>query len=106
NLLDAIRSDKQSNLSASLQMIEKAGKGALIFMQHEEKQIGLTEKLKAYNGNLIKPSDSKDYGIGAQIIRALGISRLKLISNNPQTNLGVIHAYGLEVDSVVPFKID
>ncbi|MBI3134320.1 MAG: 3,4-dihydroxy-2-butanone-4-phosphate synthase [Bacteroidetes bacterium] len=103
NLLDAIRSDKQSHLSAALQMIEKAGKGVLVFMQQEEKQIGLIDKLKAYHGDAAKPSDNKDYGIGAQILRSLGIKNLKLISNNQHLNQSVINAYGLEVSEIVPF---
>lgn len=103
NLLDAIRSDKQSNLSAALKMIEKEGKGALVFMQQEEKQIGLIEKLQAYNGQQQKPSDNRDYGVGAQILRSLGITNLKLISNNKNMNQSVIHAYGLEVSEVVEF---
>jgi len=103
NLLDAIRSDKQSHLSAALQMIEKAGKGVLLFMQQEEKQIGLIDKLTAYNGNISKISDNKDYGIGAQILRSLGIKNLKLISNHANLNQSVIHAYGLDVSEIVPF---
>lgn len=103
NLLDAIRSDKQSHLSAALQMIEKAGKGVLVFMQQEEKQIGLIDKLKAYNGESSKPNDDKDYGIGAQILRSLSIKNLKLISNNAHLNHSVINAYGLEIAEVVPF---
>lgn len=105
NLLDAIRSDKQSTLSAALQMIEKEGRGALVFMQQGEKQIGLIDKLLAYNGGQTRPSDSRDYGVGAQILRSLGIRNLKLISNNQQLNQSVIHAYGLEVSEVVPFSV-
>lgn len=103
NLLDAIRSDKQSNLSAALKMIEQEGKGALVFMQQEEKQIGLIEKLQAYNGQQQKPTDNRDYGVGAQILRSLGITNLKLISNNKNMNQSVIHAYGLEVSEVIGF---
>jgi 3,4-dihydroxy 2-butanone 4-phosphate synthase / GTP cyclohydrolase II len=105
NLIDAIRSDKQSNLSAALQMIEKEGRGVLVFMQQGEKQVGFIEKLKAYHGESALPSDSRDYGIGAQILRHLGIKNLKLISNNKNLNKAVIHAYGLEVDSVVALEI-
>lgn len=105
NLIDAIRSDKQSNLSAALQMIEKAGKGAMVFMQQEEKQIGLIDKLKAYNGQVFKASDNRDYGVGAQILRSLGIKKLKLITNNAHLNESVINAYGLEVAEVVPFNL-
>ncbi len=105
NLLDAVRSDKQSSLSAALQMIEKNGKGALVFIQQEEKQIGLIEKLHAYQtGVHYKPqSDKKDYGIGAQILRDLNIESLNLITNHVNLNTSVINAYGLEVASIVPF---
>ncbi len=106
NLLDAVRSDKQSSLSAALQMIEKNGKGAVVFIQQEEKQIGLIEKLQTYNGIVEKPrSDKKDYGIGAQILRDLAIEKLQLITNNTALNTAVINAYGLEVASIVPFKL-
>jgi 3,4-dihydroxy 2-butanone 4-phosphate synthase/GTP cyclohydrolase II len=105
NLLDALRSDKQSNMSAALQIIEKEGKGALVFIQQEEKQIGLIEKLQAYNGNKTNPGgDNKDYGIGAQIIRDLKIKNLKLITNNKALNTSVINAYGLEVKDLIPYK--
>jgi len=107
NLLDAVRSDKQSKISAALQMIEANGKGALVFIQQEEKQIGLIEKLEAYNnGSQSKQRkvDEKDYGIGAQILRDLKIDRLKLITNNTDLNTSVINAYGLEVTEVVPFS--
>ena len=105
NLIDAIRADKQSHLSAALQMIEKEGKGVLVFMQQGEKQVGFIEKLKAYNGQPIAVSDNRDYGIGAQILRHLGIKNLRLISNNSNLNKAVINAYGLEVSEVVPFSV-
>jgi len=105
NLIDAIRADKQSHLSAALQMIEKEGKGVLVFMQQGEKQVGFIEKLKAYHGENISVSDNRDYGIGAQILRHLGIKNLRLISNNPNLNIAVINAYGLEVSEVVPFSV-
>jgi 3,4-dihydroxy 2-butanone 4-phosphate synthase / GTP cyclohydrolase II len=107
NLLDAVRSDKQSHLSAALQMIEKNGKGALVFIEQEEKQIGLIEKLQAYQSKheIKSLTDKKDYGIGAQILRDLEIEKLDLITSNPNLNTGVINAYGLEVSSIIPFQI-
>lgn len=104
NLLDAVRSDKQSNLSAALKMIEAEGKGLLLFMQQEEKQIGLIEKLKAYQGNTTIKGDKKDYGVGAQILHYFGVNKLKLISNSAANNNQVIHAYGFEVSEIIPFK--
>jgi len=108
NLLDAIRSDKKSHLSAALKMIEKNGKGALVFIQQEEKQIGLIQKLQDYTNEKAnnKKADKKDYGIGAQILRDLNIERLNLITNNKGLNTSVINAYGLEVTSIVPFDIE
>jgi len=105
NLIDAIRADKQSHLSAALQMIEKEGKGVLVFMQQGEKQVGFIDKLKSYNGQPVSIADNKDYGIGAQILRHLGIKNLRLISNNTNLNKSVINAYGLEVSEVVPFSV-
>lgn len=107
NLLDAVRNDKQSRISAALQMIEENGRGALVFIQQEEKQIGLIEKLQAYNnGGHNKPkADTKDYGVGAQILRDLKIDHLKLISNNQDMNTSVINAYGLEISEIVPFSM-
>lgn len=104
NLLDAVRSDKQSNLSAALKMINEEGKGLMIFMQQEEKQIGISEKLKAYNGETGKRPDLKDYGIGAQILHHFNISKLRLITNSDPAKNPVIHAYGFEVTEVIPFS--
>ncbi|MFT4601906.1 MAG: 3,4-dihydroxy 2-butanone 4-phosphate synthase/GTP cyclohydrolase II, partial [Arenicella sp.] len=68
NLLDAVRADKQSNLSASLKMIEEEAKGMLIFIQQKGKEVGLIEKLKSYESQQKGSFDKKDYGIGAQIL--------------------------------------
>jgi len=106
NLLDAIRSDKQSNVSAALQMIEKTGKGVLLFMQQGEKQESFVENLKSYQTNTAKRKvDSKDYGIGAQILRGLNATNLNLITNSQNVNESVIQAYGLSINSLVPFTV-
>jgi 3,4-dihydroxy 2-butanone 4-phosphate synthase/GTP cyclohydrolase II len=88
-------------------MIEKNGKGALVFIEQEEKQIGLIEKLQAYQSKheIKSLTDKKDYGIGAQILRDLEIEKLDLITSNANLNTGVINAYGLEVSSIIPFQI-
>jgi len=106
NLLDAVRSDKQSNLSASLKMINEEGKGMLLFMQQGEKEISIIDKLQAYQGVDNHKSDKKDYGVGAQILRHFGVKKLKLISNAASTINPVISTYGLEVTEVVAFKKD
>ncbi|MBD3637702.1 MAG: 3,4-dihydroxy-2-butanone-4-phosphate synthase [Crocinitomicaceae bacterium] len=104
NLLDAVRSDKQSKLSAALQMINEEGKGLLLFMQQAEKQIGLIDKLKSYSGEITPKADKKDYGVGAQILHQFGVNRMRLISSSAKTNSHVIDMYGLEVEEIVPFK--
>ncbi len=103
NLLDTIRNDKKSSLSAALEMIEKEGKGAVVYIQNENKNKGIIDNLKAYNDN-IKSNDQKDYGIGAQILRNLGIKKMKLISNNPNMNQSTINAYGLDLEEIIPFN--
>lgn len=105
NLLDALRSDKQSNLSAALKMIEAEGKGILVFVQQAEKQIELSEKIQAYNGDTKKgPADGRDYGIGAQILKHFGVKNLRLITNNSELNTSTINTYGFEVTELVPFS--
>ncbi len=104
NLLDAMRSDKQSNISAALQMINQEDKGVLLFMQQGEKVETIVETIQSYSDqSKLRKMDSKDYGIGAQILRGLGIKNLKLISNSKALNTTVIHAYGLDVVEQVPF---
>jgi 3,4-dihydroxy 2-butanone 4-phosphate synthase/GTP cyclohydrolase II len=92
----------------ALQMIEKEGKGVVLYMQQEGRGIGLLNKLKAYqlqeqgmdtyeaNLHLGLPMDARDYGVGAQILNDLGISKMKLMTNNPKKRVGLI-GYGLEI---------
>lgn len=103
NLLDAVRADKQSNLSASLKMINDEGKGMLLFMQQKSKQMGLINRLETYGQEGLTKSDKKDYGIGAQILLHFGVHKLRLISSSAKANNSVISAYGLELTEVVPF---
>ncbi len=100
-----------------MEMIEAAGKGAIIYMNQEGRGIGLMNKLKAYklqeegldtleaNIKLGFKGDERDYGIGAQIIRNLGISKMKLMSNNPTKRTGLI-GYGLEIVENIPLEIN
>ena len=97
-------------------MVEKEGKGVVLYMNQEGRGIGLMNKLKAYklqeegmdtveaNLHLGFPMDKRDYGVGAQILRHLGITKLKLISNNPKKRAGLI-GYGLEIVETVPIKV-
>jgi 3,4-dihydroxy 2-butanone 4-phosphate synthase/GTP cyclohydrolase II len=91
-----------------MSMVEKEGKGVVLYMKQEGRGIGLLNKLKAYklqedgldtveaNLQLGFDMDNRDYGIGAQILSDLGISKLKLITNNPKKRVGLI-GYGLEI---------
>jgi 3,4-dihydroxy 2-butanone 4-phosphate synthase/GTP cyclohydrolase II len=97
-------------------MIEAEGKGLVLYMNQEGRGIGLLNKLKAYklqeegmdtveaNLKLGFSMDERDYGVGAQILRHLNISKLKLISNNPKKRAGLL-GYGLEIVDTVPIEI-
>jgi len=97
-------------------MVEKEGKGVVLYMNQEGRGIGLINKLKAYklqeegmdtvqaNLALGLPMDSRDYGVGAQILRDLGVRKIKLISNNPKKRVGLL-GYGLEIVEQVPIEI-
>jgi 3,4-dihydroxy 2-butanone 4-phosphate synthase/GTP cyclohydrolase II len=97
-------------------MVEKEGKGVVLYMNQEGRGIGLLNKLKAYklqeqgrdtvqaNLDLGFKMDQRDYGVGAQILRNLEISKIKLISNNPTKRAGLI-GYGLEIVENIPIEI-
>lgn len=116
DILGSLRCDCGEQLHAAMKMVEKAGKGAILYMNQEGRGIGLLNKLKAYklqeegmdtveaNLHLGFQMDQRDYGIGAQILRHLGISKLKLISNNPKKRVGLI-GYGLEIVQNIPLEI-
>jgi len=116
DIFGSCRCDCGPQLQKSMEMIEKAGKGAIIYMNQEGRGIGLLNKLKAYklqeegydtleaNIKLGFKGDERDYGIGAQIIRDLGITKMKLMSNNPKKRTGLI-GYGLEIVENVPLEI-
>jgi 3,4-dihydroxy 2-butanone 4-phosphate synthase/GTP cyclohydrolase II len=108
DIMGSMRCDCGDQLSCALQMIEKEGKGVVLYMQQEGRGIGLLNKLKAYqlqeqgfdtfeaNVKLGLPMDARDYGVGAQILNDLGISKMRLMSNNPKKRVGLI-GYGLEI---------
>ncbi len=108
DIMGSLRCDCGDQLSCALQMIEKEGKGVVLYMQQEGRGIGLLNKLKAYqlqeqgfdtfeaNVKLGLPMDARDYGVGAQILNDLGISKMRLMSNNPKKRVGLI-GYGLEI---------
>ena len=116
DIFGSCRCDCGPQLHKAMELIEKEGKGAIVYMNQEGRGIGLLNKLKAYklqeqgrdtveaNLELGFKMDERDYGVGAQIIRDLGISKMKLISNNPVKRVGLI-GYGLEVVENVPIII-
>ena len=116
DIFGSCRCDCGPQLQEAMEVIEKEGKGAIIYMNQEGRGIGLANKLKAYklqeegldtieaNIKLGFKGDERDYGIGAQIIRDLGISKMKLMSNNPKKRTGLI-GYGLEVVENVALEI-
>ena len=117
DIFGSCRCDCGPQLQKSMEMIEKAGKGVIVYMNQEGRGIGLLNKLKAYklqeegydtveaNLKLGFKMDERDYGIGAQILRDLGVSKMKLMTNNPQKRTGLI-GYGLEIVENVDIEID
>jgi 3,4-dihydroxy 2-butanone 4-phosphate synthase/GTP cyclohydrolase II len=117
DILHSLRCDCGEQLHAAMQMVEKEGKGLILYMNQEGRGIGLMNKLKAYklqeegmdtveaNLELGFKMDERDYGVGAQILRQLGISKLRLITNNPRKRAG-LSGYGLEVVENVPIEIN
>ena len=116
DILGSLRCDCGEQLHRSMEMIEKEGKGAVIYMQQEGRGIGLMNKMVAYqlqeqgydtvDANLhlgFKP-DERDYGCGAQMLRHLGIHKMRLMTNNPTKRVG-LEAYGLEIVENVPIEI-
>ncbi|AFD05367.1 bifunctional 3,4-dihydroxy-2-butanone-4-phosphate synthase/GTP cyclohydrolase II [Solitalea canadensis] len=116
DIFGSCRCDCGPQLHKAMEMVEKAGKGLIIYMNQEGRGIGLINKLKAYhlqengldtveaNLKLGFKMDERDYGVGAQIIRSLGVTKMKLMSNNPTKRAGLI-GYGLEVVETVPIEI-
>ena len=117
DIFGSCRCDCGPQLHAAMKAIEKEGKGAIIYMNQEGRGIGLVNKLKAYklqeegldtveaNLKLGFKMDERDYGIGAQIIRDLGISKMKLMTNNPTKRTGLV-GYGLEIVENVSIEIE
>ena len=110
------RCDCGDQLHKALQMIEKEGKGVVVYLNEEGRGIGLMEKMKAYklqeNGMdtvdailcLGHKADERDYGVGAEILRTIGVSKMRLITNNPVKRVG-LESYGLSVEENVSIEI-
>jgi 3,4-dihydroxy 2-butanone 4-phosphate synthase/GTP cyclohydrolase II len=116
DILGSLRCDCGEQLHHALQIIEAEGKGVVLYMNQEGRGIGLVNKLKAYklqeqgldtveaNIQLGFGMDERDYGVGAQILRSLGVTKMKLMSNNPRKRAGMM-GYGLEVVDTVAIEM-
>ncbi len=116
DIFGSCRCDCGGQLHRAMAMVEAAGKGVVLYMNQEGRGIGLLNKLKAYqlqedgmdtvqaNLHLGFKKDQRDYGVGAQILRDLGVRRMKLLSNNPKKRAGLI-GYGLTIEETVPIEI-
>ena len=116
DIFGSCRCDCGPQLHSAMEAVEKEGKGVVVYMNQEGRGIGLLNKLKAYklqeqgldtveaNLKLGFKMDQRDYGIGAQILRDLGVTKMKLLTNNPKKRAGLI-GYGLEIVSIEPIEI-
>lgn len=114
--LGSLRCDCGQQLQKSMELIEKEGKGVVIYMQQEGRGIGLMNKVAAYklqeegydtvdaNIHLGFKPDERDYGCGAQMLRHLGVGKMRLLTNNPVKRVG-LEAYGLEIAEIVPIEV-
>ena len=116
DILGSLRCDCGQQLHKSMELVEKEGKGVVIYMQQEGRGIGLMNKMAAYklqeegydtvdaNIHLGFKPDERDYGCGAQMLRHLGVHKMRLLTNNPVKRVG-LEAYGLEIAEIVPIEV-
>ena len=116
DIFGSMRCDCGEQLHKAMELIDKEGKGAVIYLNQEGRGIGLMEKMKAYklqeegmdtvdaNICLGHQDDERDYGVGAQILREIGITKMRLLTNNPVKRVG-LEAYGLEIVENVPIEV-
>lgn len=117
DIFGSMRCECGDQLHKAMEMIEKEGKGVIVYMMQEGRGIGLFNKIAAYklqdqgldtveaNIHLGFNPDERDYGVGAQILRNLGVSKMKLMTNNPVKRVG-LEGYGLEVTQVIPLEVE
>lgn len=116
DILGSFRCDCGEQLHKAMQMVQNEGRGVILYMNQEGRGIGLINKLKAYklqeqgmdtvqaNLHLGFGMDERDYGVGAQILRYLGVTNLRLMSNNPKKRAG-LKGYGIEITEIVPIEV-
>ncbi|KAF0236970.1 MAG: 3 4-dihydroxy 2-butanone 4-phosphate synthase / GTP cyclohydrolase [Prolixibacteraceae bacterium] len=117
DIFGSMRCECGDQLHKAMKMIEKEGKGVIVYMMQEGRGIGLFNKIAAYklqdqgldtveaNIHLGFNPDERDYGVGAQILRNLGVTKMKLMTNNPVKRVG-LEGYGLEVTQVIPLEVE
>lgn len=117
DIFGSMRCECGEQLHKSMEMIEKEGRGAIIYLNQEGRGIGLMDKIKAYklqengldtvdaNLHLGHKADERDYGVGANILHELGIKNMRLLTNNPVKRIG-LEGYGIKINEVVPLEIE
>ncbi|NLB03748.1 MAG: GTP cyclohydrolase II, partial [Bacteroidales bacterium] len=116
DVLGSMRCECGDQLHKAMQIIEKEGKGVVVYMNQEGRGIGLMKKIEAYklqeqgmdtveaNLHLGFDADERDYGVGAQILSLLGVCKMRLMTNNPVKRIG-LEAYGLNIAEIIPLEV-